>query len=285
MTLIAALQTSPALAASAALLLGLCMGSFLNVVILRYPRMLERDWHRQAAELRGEAVEEQERFDLLRPGSRCPACGHPLGLWENIPLVGWLLLRGHCSACGASIGLRYPAIELLTGLLSMAAIAWFGFTTAGLGALLFTWCLIILTFIDLDTQLLPDDLTLPLLWLGLVFNLWGVFVPIDAAVIGAIAGYLSLWSVYWIFRLVTGREGMGFGDFKLLAAIGAWFGWQALPAVVVLASAVGAIVGISLILLRRHARGTPIPFGPYLAGAGLLTLYVGQPVARQIGLG
>ena len=283
MAFTAALQISPALAALAALVLGLCIGSFLNVVILRFPRILERDWHRQAAELRGEAVPEQDRFDLLHPRSRCPDCGHTLRLWENIPLLGWLLLRGRCSACGARITLRYAAIELLTGLLSVCAIGWFGVTAAGLGALLFTWCLIALAFIDLDTQLLPDDLTLPLLWLGLVFNLWGVFAPIDAAVIGAMAGYLSLWSVYWLFRLITGREGMGYGDFKLLAAIGAWFGWQVLPAVVVLASAVGAVVGVTLIVLRRHARGTPIPFGPYLAGAGLLALYVGHPVARQLG--
>lgn len=285
MDLIEALRASTTLALSMTLLLGLCVGSFLNVVILRYPRMLEREWHQQAAELRGEEPEAQERFDLLHPRSHCPACGHTLRPWENVPLLGWILLRGRCAACGVRIGVRYPLVELLTGALSVAAVAWHGVSVAGLGALLFTWCLIALAFIDLDTQLLPDDLTLPLLWLGLIFNLFGVFTPLDTAVIGAVAGYLSLWSVYWLFRLLTGREGMGFGDFKLLAAIGAWFGWQSLPAVVVLASAVGAVVGITLILLRRHARGTPIPFGPYLAGAGLLAMYVGRPVASQLGLG
>jgi leader peptidase (prepilin peptidase)/N-methyltransferase len=285
MEFLEALQSSTALALWTSLLVGLCAGSFLNVVILRYPQMLEREWHQQAAELRGEEPATQDRFDLVHPRSRCPACGHRLRLWEIIPLLGWVLLRGRCSACGTAIGLRYPLVELLTGALSVAAIAWHGVTLAGLGALLFTWCLIALAFIDLDTQLLPDDLTLPLLWLGLIFNLWGVFTPLEAAVVGAVAGYLSLWSVYWLFRLLTGREGMGFGDFKLLAAIGAWFGWQSLPAVIVLASAVGALVGITLIVLRRHARGTPIPFGPYLAGAGLLAMYIGRPVASQLGFG
>ena len=279
MELLDALRHSPGLAAATSLLLGLCVGSFLNVVILRYPRMLERDWHRQAAELRGEQAPAHERFDLIHPRSHCPGCGHRLRAWENIPLMGWMLLRGRCSACGMRIPLRYPIVELLTGLLSVAAIASHGITLAGLGALLFTWTLIALAVIDLDTQLLPDDMTLPLLWLGLLFNLRGVFAPIEAAVIGAAAGYLALWSVYWLFRLVTGREGMGYGDFKLLAAIGAWFGWQSLPAVVVLASAVGAAVGIALILLRRHARG------PYLAGAGLLALHFGGPVSATLGLG
>lgn len=285
MELLDALRHSPGLAAATVLLLGLCVGSFLNVVILRYPGMLERDWHRQAAELRGEEPPAHERFDLIHPRSHCPGCGHRLRAWENVPLLGWMLLRGRCSACGMRIPLRYPVVELLTGLLSVAAIASHGITLAGLGALLFTWTLIALAFIDLDTQLLPDDMTLPLLWLGLLFNLGGVYAPIEAAVIGAAAGYLALWSVYWLFRLATGREGMGYGDFKLLAAIGAWFGWQSLPAVVVLASAVGAAVGIALILLRRHERGVPIPFGPYLAGAGLLALHFGGPVTAMLGLG
>lgn len=282
--MIDALQQSPALAIATALVFGLMIGSFLNVVIYRLPKMMETEWEAQAAELRGEDPPAAERFNLLVPRSRCPSCGHQLGALENLPLLSWLLQRGRCKACGAAIPARYPVVELATGLLSAVAIWRFGATLAGLGALLLSFTLIALTFIDLDTQLLPDSMTMPLLWLGLLFNLWGVYVPLSEAVIGAMAGYLSLWSVYWLFRLATGKEGMGYGDFKLLAALGAWFGWTALPAIILLASVVGSAVGISLILFASHKREVPIPFGPYLAGAGLLALYFGAPLTALIGL-
>jgi len=282
--MIEALQQSPALAVATALVLGLMIGSFLNVVIYRLPKMMEMEWEAQAAELRGEDPPAAERFDLLFPRSRCPSCGHQLGVLENVPLLSWLLQRGRCKACGAKIAARYPLVELATGLLSALAIWHFGATWAGLGAVLLGFVLIALTFIDLDTQLLPDSMTMPLLWLGLLFNLWGTYVPLQEAVIGAMAGYLSLWSVYWLFRIVTGKEGMGFGDFKLLAALGAWFGWTALPAIILLASVVGSAVGIALILFARHKREVPIPFGPYLAGAGLLALYLREPLGALIGM-
>jgi leader peptidase (prepilin peptidase)/N-methyltransferase len=278
------LQQSAPLAAACAGVLGLLVGSFLNVVIHRLPRMLEREWAQQAAEQRGESTAPAPPFNLLVPRSRCPACGHGITALENIPVVSWLALRGRCSACGTPIGLRYPAVELATGLLSALAIGLHGATLTGGGALLLTWFLVALAMIDLDTQLLPDDLTLPLLWLGLAFNLGEAWTSLPSAVIGAMAGYLSLWSVYWVFRLSTGKEGMGYGDFKLLAALGAWFGWQALPGIILLSSVVGAIVGIGLILLARHGREVPIPFGPYLAGAGLLTLYFGDAIAAYLGL-
>lgn len=284
MELLSLLQQSPALALSVALVAGLCVGSFLNVVIVRVPKMMELEWQQQAAELRGEEHAEAPAFNLVTPRSHCPGCGHAIGLLENIPVLSWLFLRGRCSSCGMRIPARYPLVEVLTGLLSLAAIWKFGPTAAGAGALLLGFFLVALTFIDLDTQLLPDDMTLPLLWLGLLFNLWGVFAPLESAVIGAIAGYLVLWAVYWLFRLATGKEGMGYGDFKLLAALGAWFGWQSLPAIILLSSVVGAAVGIALMVFRRHGRDVPIPFGPYLAGAGLLALYFGEPISRWFGL-
>lgn len=278
------LAQSPPFAIAAAAFVGLLIGSFLNVVIHRVPIMMEREWANQAAELRGEPAPHGERFDLLAPRSRCPSCGHRIGATENIPVVSWLLQRGKCRGCGTGISARYPAVEILTAALCALAIAVFGPTAAGLGAAIFSCVLVALTFIDFDTQLLPDSMTLPLLWLGLLFNLWGVHAPLQEAVVGAMAGYLLLWSVYWLFRLVTGKEGMGFGDFKLLAAIGAWFGWTALPAVILLASVVGAVVGIGLMIFARHGRETPIPFGPYLAGAGLLALYLREPLASLYGL-
>ena len=279
-----ALQQSAPLAIGTAAMLGLLVGSFLNVVIHRVPKMLEREWAQQAAELRGEPPVDAGRYDLLVPRSQCPACGHRIRAIENVPLVSWLLQRGRCTACGTAIPLRYPIVELATALLCAIAIAHFGFTAAGLGAVVLTCFLIALAFIDFDTQLLPDSMTLPLLWVGLMFNLWEVFAPLHAAVVGAIAGYLSLWSLYWLFRLATGKEGMGYGDFKLFAAIGAWFGWTALPAVILLASVVGAVVGITLMLATRRGREVPIPFGPYLAGAGLLALYFRTPLASLYGL-
>jgi leader peptidase (prepilin peptidase)/N-methyltransferase len=284
MGFVSLLAQSPALAVGLALVLGLVIGSFLNVVILRVPRMMENEWNLQAAEVRGEPAPELSPFNLVRPRSHCPSCGHQITALENIPVLSWLILRGRCSGCGTRISARYPLVELATGLLAALAVWRFGPTAAGLGALALTFTLIALTFIDFDTQLLPDDITLSLLWLGLFFNLWGVFAPLQSAVIGAIAGYLLLWSVYWLFKLATGREGMGYGDFKLLAALGAWFGWQALPAIILLASVVGATVGIALIVFRRHGREVPIPFGPYLAGAGLLTLYFGKPLSAYFGL-
>jgi leader peptidase (prepilin peptidase)/N-methyltransferase len=282
--MIESLQQSLALAVTAAGVLGLLVGSFLNVVIHRVPRMLEREWAQQAAELRGEEAAHDDRYNLVVPGSHCPSCGHRISPLENIPLLSWMLQRGKCTACGTAIPARYPVVELATGVLCAVAIWRFGATAEGLGALVLTAFLIALAFIDLDTQLLPDNLTLPLLWLGLLFNLGGVFAPLPAAVIGAVAGYVSLWTIYWLFKLVTGKEGMGYGDFKLLAALGAWFGWTALPAVILLASVVGAAVGIALIVFARHGRNVPIPFGPYLAGAGLLALYFRAPLAGVFGM-
>jgi leader peptidase (prepilin peptidase)/N-methyltransferase len=282
--MIESLQQSLALAAGAAGVLGLLVGSFLNVVIHRVPRMLEREWAQQAAELRGEQAAHDDRYNLVVPGSHCPSCGHRIGPLENIPLLSWLLQRGKCTGCDTAIPLRYPVVELATGALSAIAIWRFGATVEGLGALVLTGFLIALAVIDFDTQLLPDNMTLPLLWLGLLFNLGGVFAPLPAAVIGAVAGYLALWSIYWLFKLATGKEGMGYGDFKLLAALGAWFGWMALPAVILLASVVGAAVGIALMVFARHGRNVPIPFGPYLAGAGLLALYFREPLAGVFGM-
>ncbi|MBI2306770.1 MAG: prepilin peptidase [Rhodocyclales bacterium] len=275
-----ALFADPAAFAAAAGLLGLVVGSFLNVVIHRLPQMMERDWQSQCAELRGEELPPAAPLTLSKPRSRCPHCGHQITALENIPLLSWLFLRGKCSACGAAISIRYPLVEAVTGLLTAFAAWHFGFGWAAAGAIAFIWAMIALTGIDFDTQLLPDSITLPLLWLGLAFNLFGTYTSLSSAVIGAMAGYLSLWSVYWGFKLATGKEGMGFGDFKLLAAIGAWLGWQVLPMTILLSSLVGAIVGIVLIVAARHGRNVPIPFGPYLAAAGLLALFWGKPLTQ-----
>jgi leader peptidase (prepilin peptidase) / N-methyltransferase len=259
---------------------GLAIGSFLNVVIHRLPRMMEAEWNAQCAELEGKEPVAAPSYNLVVPRSHCPSCKTPLRMADNIPLVSWLALRGKCAHCGAGISARYPVVEALTALLSALVAAHFGFTLATAFALVFTWTLIALTFIDADTTLLPDDLTLPLLWLGLVANLFGVFAPLADAVIGAIAGYLALWSIYWLFKLATGKEGMGYGDFKLLAALGAWMGWKALLPIVLLSSLVGAAVGIVLILLARRGREIPIPFGPYLATAGFIVLLSGDYLSR-----
>ena len=267
--------------AAVAGLLGLCVGSFLNVVIHRLPKMMEQDWHAQCADLRGETPSTATALTLARPRSRCPACGHQITALENIPIISYLLLRGRCSNCGTSISPRYPVVEAVTGLLSAYAVWHFGPTLQGAGALLLIWALIALTGIDFDTQLLPDSITLPLLWLGFAFNLAGTYVDLFSAVIGAMVGYLTLWSVFWLFKLATGKEGMGFGDFKLLAALGAWLGWQMLPAIILLSSIVGAVVGISLIVATRHGRNTPIPFGPYLAAAGIIALFWGPQLTRS----
>ena len=267
--------------AAVAGLLGLCVGSFVNVVIHRLPKMMEREWHAQCADLRGETPSTAEALSLARPRSRCPSCGHQITAIENIPIVSYLLLRGKCSKCAAPISARYPIVEAATGLLSAYAAWHFGPTPQAVGALIMLWALIALTAIDYDTQLLPDSITLPLLWIGLALNLAGTYVDISAAVIGAMVGYLTLWSVFWLFKLATGKEGMGYGDFKLLAVIGAWLGWQMLPLTILASSMVGAVVGISLIVFARHGRDIPIPFGPYLAAAGIIALFWGKPLTQQ----
>ncbi|MDR0565027.1 MAG: A24 family peptidase [Azoarcus sp.] len=259
-------------------LLGLFVGSFLNVVIYRLPVMMEYDWQDEIAESRGEPLAETERINLVRPRSRCPHCGHMISALENIPVISYLFLRGRCRHCHAPISIRYPLVELLTALLSGYAAWRFGSNPGTIGALLFIWMMITLALIDFDTQLLPDNLTLPLLWMGLIFNRFTDNILLDDAVIGAVAGYLSLWTVYWLFKLVTGKEGMGYGDFKLFAAIGAWLGWQMLPLTILLASVVGALVGIGLILSGRQKRSVPISFGPFLAAAGLIALFHGETI-------
>lgn len=270
------LSVDPATLVAASVLLGLVIGSFLNVVIHRLPLMMEREWKIQCAELTGQPAPTFEPLSLVSPRSRCPDCGRPVAALENIPIVSFILLGGRCRGCGKPISLRYPLVEALTGVLFGVAAWRFGPSLAGAGALLFLAAMVALTWIDFDTQLLPDDITLPLLWAGLLINLDGTFASLGNAVIGAAAGYLALWSVYWLFKLATGKEGMGYGDLKLLAAIGAWLGWQMLPLVILLSSLVGATVGIALIVLARHGRNVPIPFGPYLAAAGIIALFWGR---------
>jgi len=269
-----------ALPAATAALFGLMIGSFLNVVIHRLPRMMQRESDNYVAQESGKELPHTDRYNLMVPRSACPHCGHRIGALENIPVISYLFLGGKCRKCKAPISIRYPLVELLTGILSALLVWRFGTGLAGLSTLLFAYLLIAMTFIDADTQLLPDDLTLPMLWCGLLVNLNGAFVPLHEAVIGAAAGYLSLWTVYWLFKLATGKEGMGYGDFKLLAALGAWLGWKMLPIIILLSSAVGAVVGIALILLARRGRHNPIPFGPYLAAAGLIALLYGKPLAQ-----
>lgn len=263
-----------------AIVFGLLMGSFLNVVIHRIPTMMLRESANYVAEESGQPLPHTGRYNLSVPRSACPACAHPITALENIPVISYIALRGKCSACKAPISIRYPLIEMLTAILSGILVWRFGSGMAGLATLALTYFLIALTFIDADTTLLPDDLTLPLLWLGLLLNLNGTFVPLHEAVIGAAAGYLSLWSIYWLFKLATGKEGMGYGDFKLLAALGAWLGWKMLPVIIFMSSLVGAAVGIALIVIARRGRHIPIPFGPYLAAAGWLTLLYGHDIVR-----
>lgn len=278
MTFLDLLQTNTVALLATVLVLGLLVGSFLNVVIYRLPVMMQNAWAREAAEMAGEDEPEQPRFDLIKPDSTCPSCGHLIRAWENIPVVSYLALGGKCSQCKARISPRYPIVELTTGLLSLA-LAWqFGATVQTAALLFFFWALIALTMIDVDHQLLPDSITLPLLWFGLLLNLGDTFVPIEQAVIGAVAGYLSLWSIYWAFKLLTGKEGMGYGDFKLFAAFGAWFGWSALPLIILLSSLVGAIVGIAMIAIMGRDRQIPIPFGPYLCGAALVYVFWGNAI-------
>lgn len=259
----------------------LCVGSFLNVVILRLPKMMKQEWRCQCEEFlevpEGDRKSD-ERTTLSTPASTCPSCGHKIRAWENIPVISWLMLGGKCSSCKTRISPRYPIIEALTAVFSVVTVYLLGPSETALWALLMVWALVALTMIDFDTQLLPDGITLPLMWLGLVLNYFGVLTDFGSAFWGAVAGYLSLWSVYWLFKLATGKEGMGHGDFKLLAALGAWLGWQLLPAVILLSSLMGAIVGISLMVFRKHGREVPIPFGPYLAAAGLLSLWFGTEI-------
>jgi leader peptidase (prepilin peptidase)/N-methyltransferase len=262
-------------------LLGLIVGSFLNVVIHRLPIMMERQWHKDCDELKGldhESSSETEVYNLNTPASRCPKCGHKIRPWENIPIISWLMLKGRCSNCQNPISTRYPIIEAVSGLLSLWIAFHFGFTWETVAALMLTWSLIALTMIDFDVQLLPDNITLPFLWLGLLVNIGGLFTHLESAVIGAIAGYMSLWSVYQLFKKLTGKEGMGYGDFKLLAMLGAWLGWQYLPQIILLSALVGAVVGILLIVVRGRDRNIPIPFGPYLATAGWISLMWGAQI-------
>ena len=258
--------------------LGLVVGSFLNVVIHRLPKMMERQWERECAEFvgeefRGEELHESKPYTLAFPGSHCPSCGAEITAFQNIPVLSYLFLRGRCANCGVAISVRYPLVELLTAAIWILCGLSFGVSNALAAAMLLTAVLISLTAIDLDHQLLPDSLTLPLLWVGLLINIDATFVSLESAVLGAAFGYLCLWSVYWLFKIITGKEGMGYGDFKLLAALGAWFGLSALPTIVLLSSLVGAVIGMALIVTGRQRRETPMPFGPFLAGAGLIHLF------------
>lgn len=282
MELVYQLQTNTAFWVGSVFVVGLMVGSFLNVVIHRLPLMMEREWKLQCQEYMGKEPEEkQPALGLARPRSRCPECGHAISWHENIPVLSYLWLRGKCSSCGEPISLRYPLIELLTGALS-AVIAWhFGFGWQAAAALLLTWALIALSMIDVDHQLLPDSITLPFLWLGLILSLFPVFADMRSALIGAVAGYLSLWTVYQLFKLLTGKEGMGFGDFKLLALLGAWLGWQSLPLIVLLSSAVGAVLGATMLAVQGRDRRQPIPFGPYLAIAGWIALLWGEQISAS----
>jgi len=263
-----------------AALFGLIVGSFLNVVIHRIPKMMQRESDNYVAVESGKPPPHTDKYNLMLPHSHCTACGHRITALENIPVISYLALRGKCRACKTPISARYPLVEVLTGTLSALLVWHFGSGWTGLATLLFVFLLIAMTFIDADTQMLPDDLTFPLLWAGLLVNINGTFVPLADAVIGAAAGYLALWSVYWAFKLATGKEGMGYGDFKLLAALGAWLGWTMLPTIILLSSVVGALVGIVLIVFARRGRDKPIPFGPYLAAAGVIALLYGAPLSQ-----
>jgi leader peptidase (prepilin peptidase) / N-methyltransferase len=285
MTLIEALSQYPGFLILGAVFLGLAVGSFLNVVIYRLPVMMELDWKKECRLIlelddSGTATASEEKFNLAYPNSRCPQCNTAIKPWQNIPVISYLLLKGRCSACDASISIRYPIIEAVTGAIS-GIVAWqLGATIETVLALMLTWSLISLTMIDADHKLLPDQITLPLLWAGLLVNSFGVFATLNDAVWGAIAGYLSLWSVYWAFKKLTGKEGMGYGDFKLLAALGAWMGWQTLPVVILLSSLVGAIIGSIVLAISKQGRNTAIPFGPYLAIAGWIAFLWGDQIIQ-----
>lgn len=280
MSFITLLQTNSVFFISLCTTIGLVAGSFLNVIIFRLPKMMEREWNQQCSELRGETIKPLPTLNLVKPFSECPHCKHKITALESIPIISYLALRGRCSQCNTSISLRYPIMEALTGIMS-GFIAWhFGYGFITVAALIFVWSMIALAFIDLDTQLLPDEVTLPLLWIGLLINLGNGFTDISSAVIGAASGYIFLWLIYWCFKIATGKEGMGYGDFKLLAVIGAWFGWKMLPLVILLSSLAGAVIGIGLIIVAKNKRDTPFPFGPYLVGGGLVALFWGDQLNR-----
>ncbi len=273
------IQQNSTLFITLSIIFGLMVGSFLNVVIHRLPKMMEWEWHQNCLELQGQEQRATPKYNIVTPRSTCPACGHKISALENIPLLSYIALRGKCRQCRTAISVRYPLVEALTGTL-IGLVSWkFGYGSLAVFAWIFTLALIALTFIDFDTQLLPDDITLPLLWLGLLFNLNTGFTDIKSALIGAMAGYIILWSIYWLFKFVTGKEGMGYGDFKLLAAIGAWFGWQLLPAVILLSSILGAVIGIALIVFTKRGREVPMPFGPFLAIGGIAALFFGPQLA------
>ncbi len=282
MTPLELVADSPVLSLVLAVLLGLMVGSFLNVVIYRLPLMMEREWRAQCAELLNQPDPDAGKpaLTLWGPRSQCPSCGHQIRAVENIPLLSYLWQRGRCAHCGTAIGVQYPLVEAASGILAGMIVWWFGFGWPAAAALAFTWMLLAASVIDFRTQLLPDSLTLPLLWLGLLAALFGLFADLPSAVIGAMAGYLSLWSVYQIFRLLTGREGMGHGDFKLLAALGAWTGWQHLVTIIILSSLVGAICGLALMAFQGRDRRIPMPFGPFLAAAGWIALLWGETINR-----
>lgn len=261
---------------------GLLIGSFLNVVIYRLPKMMQHESDNYVAHENGLPLPHTDRYNLAVPRSACPHCGHRITATENIPVVSYLVLGGKCSTCHAPFSPRYAIVESLTGLASAALVWHFGAGLTGLSVLVFTYLLTVMTFIDADTQLLPDDLTLPLMWLGLLVNVNGTFVPLGDAVIGGAAGYLCLWTVFWLFKLATGKDGMGYGDFKLLAALGAWLGWKMLPVILLMSSLVGAVVGIALIVLAKRGRDIPMPFGPYLATAGMASLLYGKQITLLI---
>mgnify|MGYP002713030980 FL=1 len=263
-------------------IVSLALGSFLNVVIYRLPLMMEAEWREQCHELLELEAEpsRSKPLSLAFPASSCPNCGHKIRVWENIPVLGFILLGGKCSNCKQPISLEYPVVEAVTAILSVSIAYHFGFGWQTLLGLVLTWSLIALTMIDFHKQLLPDSITLPLMWLGLISAIFNVYVDLESAVIGAIAGYLSLWTVYQVFKLATGKEGMGFGDFKLLAALGAWMGWKMLPMIILLSSAVGAVIGIALIIFTKHDKRVPIPFGPYLAIAGWIAFIWGEEITR-----
>ena len=275
------LQENNAVFIGLSVVLGLVVGSFLNVVTYRLPKMMQREWQNNCLELQGQPVADVKQYSLVKPRSACPHCGHMISALENIPVISYVILKGQCRICKAPINPRYLLIEALTGIL-FGFISWkFGCTNNALFAAILTSALIALSFIDFDTQLLPDDITLPLLWLGLVFNLNTGFTDIKSAIVGAVTGYLALWFIYWLFKFVTGKEGMGYGDFKLLAAIGAWFGWQLLPAVILLSSLLGAAVGVGLIFLMKRGREIPMPFGPFLAIGGFFALFFGTQIPHS----
>ena len=281
------MTASPVLFVAVVFLFSLLIGSFLNVVIYRLPIMMEREWRAQCRELAEAPATDvpEERFNLVEPRSRCPSCGRPVSTLENIPVISYLFLRGRCAGCGKAISARYPVVELLTAVLAAIAAWRFGFGWEGAAAVLLTFCLIAISVIDIDHQIIPDSISLPLIWIGLSLSLFHplpgaevLFIEPKASIVGALAGYLTLWSVYHLFRLLTGKEGMGYGDFKLLGALGAWLGWQMLPLIILLSAVVGATVGIMLIAVRGHDRNVPIPFGPYLAAAGWIAMLYGREI-------